>query len=198
MPRDLNIIDSEIPEWIYKSISSKLDNPGSLDKKNISLQKSFNPLSSKSQITAFANAGKSDSALIVFEDFDGIYHEIFSAKLKLILSVQIRHPNIIVVCMDESGTGTATCNFYIFRYTGTGYRAVWQGLSNYNKNNCYPQINFEVTAGINFSCDGELSHSILRKLYRQGNSTNPENVEKFCDIYSYDEDKMSYKFIKRF
>ncbi|MCX7749354.1 MAG: hypothetical protein N2645_21050 [Clostridia bacterium] len=197
MPQATNLPDGTLPEWVYKSIYSKLDNPGLLDKKNITMQKCFNPITERSQIIAYANANRNDGAIIIFEDFDGKYKEVFSEKLRLILSVQTHHPDIIMVCMDESGTGTATVNFHIIRYTKNGYRNVWQGLADYFDNNYSPQLRFEVTAGISFSNTGELIHSIFKKLYKEGNATNPVSIEKLFDIYVYNDGYMQYQFVKR-
>lgn len=198
MPQSTNLLDVTLAEWAYKSINSKLDNPGMLDKKNISVQKCFNPTTGKSQIMAYGSANKLDGAFVICEDSDGDYREIYASKHKLILSVQIQHPNIVLVCMDESGTGAATASFHLIRHTNSGYKNVWNGLANHYDTNYSPQFCFEVTAGISFSNTGELIHSAFKKLYEHGNPTNPVNTEKIFDIYKFDEDYMQYQFVRRF
>ncbi|MCX8131283.1 MAG: hypothetical protein N3I35_14440 [Clostridia bacterium] len=197
MPQVANLVDGELPEWVCNSIYSKLENPGLLDKKNIIIQKCFDPITAKSMIIAYANANKYDGAFSIFEDTDGKYKEIFGTRVKLIVSVQIRHPNIILASMDESGTGASSVNFHVIKNTSKGYKNVWQGLANFYDQSYFPQHCFEVTAGISFSDNGELIHSILKRIYMQGNQANPVSVEKLFDIYVYNESNAQYQFVKR-
>lgn len=194
----INRLEDSLHELVYKSIYSKLDNPSLLNKSNISMSISNNPITQKSQIMAYANASRYDGAFVILEDSDGKYQEVFALKLKHIMSFNIRHPNIILASMDEVGTDIRTCNFHVIRSTDSGYKNVWQGLANYCDHNYYPQFTFEVTANINFGDNGELTHSILKRIYNTGNYINPTNTEKISDIYVYNENNMQYQFAKRF
>lgn len=197
MPQAANILEGALSELVYKSVYSKLDNPGLLNKSNINIFISNNPVTTRPQIMAYANASRNDGVFIIFEDFDGKYQEVFSIKLKYIMSFEIRKPNIILASMDEVGTDVRTCHFYVIKSTKSGYKIVWQGLANYCDHNYSRQFSYEVTSGINFGDNGELVHSILRRLYTEGNYTNPGNTEKISDIYVYNESNMQYKFAKR-
>ena len=95
MPQVTNSPEEMLPEFVYMSIYSKLNNPGSLDKKNINLHRCYNPISKRMQITAYANASKFDGAIVIFEDFDDQFQEVFSLKTKYISSVQFKYPTII-------------------------------------------------------------------------------------------------------
>lgn len=39
-----------------------------------------------------------------------------------------------------------------------------------------PQFSLEVTAGINFTDNGELMQSMLKRVYTEGNQMNPVNI----------------------
>lgn len=192
-----NILEKPLSDLVFETIASKLDTPGTLDRSKINLISSQNPISKRAQLIAYVNASRADGIFVILEDFDGKYREVFSTKLKFILSVEIRQTNIIVTAIDETGTGISTGHYYVIKSTASGYKNVWEGIANHVNHNYNPPYVFEVTAGINFTENGELVHSILKRVYNENNPADPVSIEKLADIYVYDENKMQYQFSKR-
>lgn len=197
MAEVISISDALLPNFVYESLYSKLNDPASLEKNDINVHRSYNPILQRDQITAYASVSLYDGVIIIFLDYDGKYQEIYSQKTNLITAVEFKNPTIIMTCRDESGIGIYTYNYYVIRCTENGYKVAWQGLSYHDHHNYYPQYGYQVVGGINFTTTNELVHSMLKTLYREGAQANPVNYEKIFDLYTYDKDNVRYEFMRR-
>lgn len=181
-----------VPDWLYESVKSKIENSSLLKKEDINiLIVNTNP-NKKHQIITYANIGKYDSIFIIFEKINGKYQEVYSKKSWFISSVEINSLNIVLKILESSGTGFSSYYYYIIRYTPNGFKEVWRGLA--HKYELFPrEYNFETICSLNSYFLNQIIHFIVYNEYKGMDISIPIKSKQYYNIYEYNKNTYKYE-----